>query len=67
MSGPGKDLPRGIGGPASRAFAQIGLTRLDQFTERSAKELLRLHGVGPKAIRVLEAELAAQGKALRAE
>lgn len=57
----GTDLPREIGKPATRAFAEIGLTRLEQFTGRSEEELLNLHGVGPKAIRILKAELAERG------
>ncbi|BCJ74522.1 hypothetical protein CS0771_40660 [Catellatospora sp. IY07-71] len=55
-------LPRGIGSPATRAFAQAGYTRLAQFPALSAQELLKLHGVGPKAIRVLRETLAARGQ-----
>jgi hypothetical protein len=47
------DLPRGLGAPAERAFAQAGYTRLEQFADVTEKDLLRLHGVGPKAIRTL--------------
>ena len=52
------DLPRGIGAPATRALAAAGLTRLDQLTSFSEAEMLRLHGVGPKAIRLLREALA---------
>ncbi|MGV9415153.1 hypothetical protein ACWDOP_35075 [Nocardia sp. NPDC003693] len=55
------NLPRGIGNPATRAFALIGLTRLEQFSGASEAELLALHGVGPKAIRVLRETLAEAG------
>ena len=51
------DLPPGLGAPAERAFAQAGYTRLEQFTGVTEKDLLRLHGVGPRAIRILRAEL----------
>jgi hypothetical protein len=51
------DLPSGLGAPAERAFAQVGYTRLEQFADVTEKDLLRLHGVGPKAIRVLRAAL----------
>jgi hypothetical protein len=61
------DLPRGIGQPALRAFAAAGYQRLEQFAGVSAAELARLHGVGPKAIRLLRAALAARGLAFRAE
>ena len=55
------DLPRGIGLPATRAFADAGYRRLEQFAGVSEAELLRLHGVGPKAIRLLREALAAKG------
>lgn len=55
------ELPRALGRPATRALAAQGVTRVDQLTSRTAAELLALHGVGPRAIRVLEAELDARG------
>jgi len=57
------DLPRSIGRPARRALAAAGHTRLTQLTLVSEAELLRLHGVGPRAIRLLREALAAQGLA----
>ena len=53
------DLPDGLSAPAERAFAQAGYTRLEQFADVTEKDLLRLHGVGPKAIRLLGAALEA--------
>jgi predicted flap endonuclease-1-like 5' DNA nuclease len=55
------DLPAGIGKPALRALAAAGYTRLDQLARVKESELVKLHGVGPKAIRVLRAALEAQG------
>jgi hypothetical protein len=52
-----------IGKPAQRALAAAGYVRLDQLTTVSAAELLKLHGVGPKAIRLLRSALAARGQA----
>jgi predicted flap endonuclease-1-like 5' DNA nuclease len=60
---PEGDLPRSIGMPARRALAAAGYTQLAQLTGVSEAELLRLHGVGPKAIRLLREVLAAQGLA----
>ncbi len=57
---PDDDLPP-LSRPARAAFALEGLTRLEQFAGRSARELLALHGVGPKAIRELRAALASRG------
>lgn len=58
------DLPR-IGAPATRALAAIGITRLDQVAGRSEAELLALHGVGPRAIRILREALDQHGRSLR--
>ncbi|WP_283138298.1 hypothetical protein [Rhizohabitans arisaemae] len=58
------EFPHGIGKVARAVLALNGYTRYDQLTGVSAKELLKLHGIGPKAIRILEAELAARGQAL---
>lgn len=58
------DLPR-IGAPATRALATIGVTRLEQLDGRSRAELLALHGFGPRALRVLDAALAARGISMR--
>ena len=58
------DLPR-IGAPATRALAAIGITRLDQVADRSEAELLALHGVGPRAIRILREALDQHGRSLR--
>ncbi|MEV6070359.1 DNA-binding protein [Nocardia sp. NPDC052001] len=57
-------LPRGIGAPATRALTAAGYRRLEQLAGVSEAELLALHGVGPKAIRLLGAALAEQGLAL---
>lgn len=59
------DLPRGLGAPAERAFARAGYTRLEQFAGVTEKDLLRLHGVGPKAIRTLRSALEAHHLAFR--
>lgn len=56
-------LPMGLGKPAERAIAGAGYTRLDQLTRISERDLLRLHGVGPKAVSVLRRALAERGLA----
>lgn len=60
---PESELPRSIGRTARRVLAIAGYTRLTQLTTVSEAELLRLHGVGPKATRLLHEALAAQGLA----
>jgi hypothetical protein len=57
------DLPR-IGRPASSALLGIGVTSLEEVSALGRDKLLALHGVGPKAIRLLEAALAEQGQDL---
>ena len=54
-------LTREIGRTALRALALQGYTSLDQLTEVTADQLLEIHGVGPKAVRILDAHLAARG------
>jgi hypothetical protein len=56
------DLPP-IGRPANGALLQAGVTTLSRVAERTRGELLALHGVGPKAIRILEAALEERGLA----
>ena len=57
-------LPK-IGAPATRALANAGITSLRQVAERSRAELAALHGMGPKALGILEANLAEVGLAFR--
>ena len=54
------DLPR-IGAPATNALAVAGITRLEQLTALSERDLLKIHGVGPKAVRILREALAERG------
>ena len=49
--------------PARRAFREIGIVNLVQLTQYQEAELLKLHGVGPKAIRLLREALAERGLA----
>ncbi|MGW4242599.1 DNA-binding protein [Nocardia sp. NPDC004722] len=53
--------PRGIGAPATRALTAAGYTGVEQLAGVAERELLALHGMGPKAIRVLREALAARG------
>lgn len=55
-----------IGGPALRALATAGIRSLAQLTKWSERDLLALHGMGPKGVRMLKEALAAEGRGLRA-
>lgn len=56
MTEPGTvgDLPRGLGRPATRALVANGITSLADAATWTEADLLALHGVGPKAISVLD-------------
>lgn len=58
---PATEFPRSIGQPATRALALAGITRFEQLAGTKSAELLTLHGVGPKAVRILAQELAGRG------
>ena len=63
MTAPG-GLPLAIGRPATRALHAAGWTSLIDLDGVAAADLLRLHGVGPKAVAVLREALATRGLAL---
>ena len=50
-----------LGKVARRALAVHGITRFDQLTSFTASDLLEIHGVGRKAVRILAEELDARG------
>ena len=57
------NLPKNIGQPATSALSYANIFHLEQLTKISADELLKLHGVGPKAIRLLSEALELKGLA----
>jgi predicted flap endonuclease-1-like 5' DNA nuclease len=57
-------LPGNIGAPATRALTAAGYTELSQLAQVPAAELKNLHGVGPKALRLLQEALEQQGMSL---
>jgi DNA-directed RNA polymerase alpha subunit len=57
-------LPRTIGAPATRALTAAGYTELHQLVGVPRSELERLHGVGPKALRIIQEELEQRGLSL---
>lgn len=54
------ELPK-VGAPATRALHNAGLTTLRQVADIPRKELAELHGMGPKALRILDEALAEHG------
>jgi hypothetical protein len=67
MSGePESDLPSGLSRPARRALDRAGYTRLKQLAGVTEAEVLRLHGMGPRALDQLRSALAARGQSFAA-
>jgi hypothetical protein len=60
-SGQETEFPHGIGRVARRELALNGYTRFEQLTKTTPRELLAIHGVGKKAMRILGAELTSRG------
>jgi len=58
-------FPRGIGRPATDALLAAGYTDLTQLDGMAEADLLRLHGVGPRAVAVLREALTQRGLGLR--
>lgn len=56
------ELTPRIGRVAARELAAQGVTTYDDVAARRPADLLAIHGVGPKAIRILGEELAARGQ-----
>jgi predicted flap endonuclease-1-like 5' DNA nuclease len=55
-----EELPK-IGAPATRALNNAGYTSLRQLAGVPRADLAKLHGMGPKALRIIEDTLAEQG------
>jgi len=56
------DFPAGLAQPALRALHAAGYTHLAQLSKIKEAELLKLHGMGPKAIELIRRALAADGR-----
>jgi len=59
------DLPAGLPQPAQRALRAAGIDSLEQLSELTEADALKLHGMGPKALSVLRPALAAHGLGFR--
>lgn len=64
MTDPAPEFPKGIGAPATRALVAAGYTKLSELADVPASELKQLHGMGPKALRVLQEALEEGGRSL---
>jgi hypothetical protein len=53
-----------LSAPALRALSSAGYSRLSQLAGVPAAELRKLHGMGPKALRLLQDALEQRGMSL---
>ena len=63
LAGPAADpgLPEGLSQPALRALTGNGIHRLEQLAAFRETDIQKMHGVGPRAIQLLNQALAARG------
>jgi 3-methyladenine DNA glycosylase AlkD len=57
---PQSELPK-MSKPANRELHNAGFYRLEQFTDVTEADILKIHGVGPKAVRILNEALNEKG------
>ncbi|MGG6313975.1 RNA polymerase alpha subunit C-terminal domain-containing protein [Paenibacillus macerans] len=54
-----------LANPARRALEHEGITTLQQLASYSEREILRLHGMGPRSMPILRDALQSQGLSFR--
>jgi hypothetical protein len=57
-------FPKSIGAPATRALTNAGYSNVSQLAGVPATDLKKLHGMGPKALRLLQEALEGRGQSL---
>lgn len=55
------EWPKGVAKPAQRALAAAGYASVEELTTTTEAELAALHGMGPKALKILSEALHAKG------
>ncbi|AHV98740.1 helix-hairpin-helix domain-containing protein [Paenibacillus sabinae] len=61
IAGRPSDFPDKLSQPARRALQGAGYSTLEQLAETSEAELLKLHGMGPKAMEQLRQAMMDKG------
>ena len=64
MGAEATDLPK-LAAPARRALLGAGYTRLEHLTEVKESDVMKLHGMGPNAMRALRNALQERGLSFR--
>ncbi len=60
-----EELLAGLSNPAGRGLEQAGIADFDKLASLSKKQLLAIHGMGPKALSVISEFLEQMGLNLR--
>lgn len=61
-------IPKASGNPAKNALEHyLKVKYLEELVNYTEKELLALHGIGPKAVRILKEELKKLGLAFKSK
>ncbi len=64
---PNRDaFPAGMSGPSLRALHNAGVRSIEGLTRWTRADLAALHGMGPKALGILQAALAERGLVFKA-
>jgi len=59
------DFPKKLAAPARRALAAAKIRNLAELAKRSEADLVKLHGIGPNAVKQLKEALKAKGMCFR--
>jgi len=60
-------LLKGLSNPARRALIGVGITELQHLINFKLSEIKKLHGMGPKGIKILEEALEKQNLTYKSE
>ncbi len=58
-------FPPGMSGPSLRALSGAGVRSMSDLTRWTKADVAKLHGMGPKALALLEQTLGAKGRSFR--
>jgi hypothetical protein len=64
VTDPPSGFPKGVSAPATRALVAAGYPTLSDLAGVPVAELKKLHGLGPKALRILQEALEESGRSL---
>lgn len=59
------EFPTSIGNVARRELAVHGITTFAHLTQLTQRDLIAIHGVGPKAVSILNDEMLSRGLAFK--